>query len=107
MMSHVVLETEKMKARSKQIKGLQLLFLALPPTNCLLLECLIDMLHRVSRISENMMTAQSLGTVFAPCLLCPRKVSVLMFKILSPLTLDPHDLLIDENLVTCCYSFVN
>lgn len=81
MMSHVVLETEKTKARSKQIKGLQLLFLALPPTNCLLLECLIDMLHRVSRISENMMTAQSLGTVFAPCLLCPRKVSALTFKI--------------------------
>ncbi|XP_052703062.1 rho GTPase-activating protein 19-like isoform X3 [Crassostrea angulata] len=84
MMSHVVLETEKTKARSKQIKGLQLLFLALPPTNCLLLECLIDMLHRVSRISENMMTAQSLGTVFAPCLLCPRKMPPEELQVISP-----------------------
>ncbi|XP_061192954.1 rho GTPase-activating protein 19-like isoform X1 [Saccostrea echinata] len=74
MMSQSTLETEKTKARSKQMKALQLMFLALPPTNCLLLECLIDMLHRVSRISENMMTAQSLGTVFAPCLLCSRKM---------------------------------
>lgn len=75
-MSCAVLETEKIKARSKQMKALQLMFLALPPTNALLLECLIDMLHRVSRISENMMTSQSLGTVFAPCLLCPRKVKI-------------------------------
>lgn len=74
MMSNAALEADKSKARKKQVKALQLMFLALPPTNTLLLECLIDMLHRVSRISENMMTAQSLGTVFAPCLLCPRKV---------------------------------
>nr|XP_022336337.1 rho GTPase-activating protein 19-like isoform X2 [Crassostrea virginica] len=74
MMSNAALEADKSKARKKQVKALQLMFLALPPTNTLLLECLIDMLHRVSRISENMMTAQSLGTVFAPCLLCPRKM---------------------------------
>ncbi|XP_048745144.1 rho GTPase-activating protein 19-like isoform X3 [Ostrea edulis] len=84
MMSCAVLETEKIKARSKQMKALQLMFLALPPTNALLLECLIDMLHRVSRISENMMTSQSLGTVFAPCLLCPRKMPPEELQVITP-----------------------
>lgn len=77
MGSNLVLDKDKAKARSKQLKTLQLLFLLLPPENSLLLECLIDLLHKVTKTSGNMMTAQSLGTLFAPHLLCSRKVRTL------------------------------
>ncbi|XP_069139032.1 rho GTPase-activating protein 19-like [Argopecten irradians] len=79
-----VLEKEKIRARNKQMKTLQLLFLLLPRNNVLLLECLIDLLHRVTKVSENMMTASSLGTVFAPHLLCPRKMSAEELQMISP-----------------------
>jgi hypothetical protein len=70
MGSNIVLDKDKAKARAKQLKTLQLLFLLLPSDNYLLLECLIDLLHKVTKSSGNMMTAQSLGTLFAPHLLC-------------------------------------
>jgi hypothetical protein len=76
MGSNIVLDKDKAKARAKQLKTLQLLFLLLPSDNYLLLECLIDLLHKVTKSSGNMMTAQSLGTLFAPHLLCCRKVFI-------------------------------
>ncbi|XP_063432018.1 rho GTPase-activating protein 19-like isoform X1 [Mytilus trossulus] len=84
MGSNLVLDKDKAKARSKQLKTLQLLFLLLPPENSLLLECLIDLLHKVTKTSGNMMTAQSLGTLFAPHLLCSRKLSATELQCISP-----------------------
>ena len=66
---------EQLRAKAKQLKTQQLLFQLLPRTNALLLECLIDLLHRVANVAENMMTSTALGTMFAPHLLCPRKVN--------------------------------
>lgn len=81
MAKSVVLDKDRLRIRTKQIKTLQLLFLLLPRYNVLLLECLVDLLHRVTKVSENMMTSSSLGTVFAPHLLCPRKVEILFLTI--------------------------
>ncbi|XP_021371940.1 rho GTPase-activating protein 19-like isoform X1 [Mizuhopecten yessoensis] len=91
-----VLEKEKLRARSKQIKTLQLLFLLLPRNNVLLLECLIDLLHRVTKVSENMMTASSLGTVFAPHLLCPRKMSPEELQNISPVITQAASFMIES-----------
>lgn len=84
MGSNIVLDKDKAKARAKQLKTLQLLFLLLPSENQLLLECLIDLLHKVTKSSGNMMTAQSLGTLFAPHLLCSRKLSASELQWISP-----------------------
>lgn len=66
---------EMSRAKKKQLKALQLLVLLLPRENALLLECLLDLLHKVSVVEKNMMNPKSLGTVFAPHLICPRKVT--------------------------------
>ncbi|KAK3094968.1 hypothetical protein FSP39_008441 [Pinctada imbricata] len=85
MATSAVLEKEKLRARAKQLKTQQLLFLLLPRTNVLLLECLIDLLHKVANIPDNMMTATALGTMFAPHLICPRKLPAEELKSVSPL----------------------
>ncbi|ESO93062.1 hypothetical protein LOTGIDRAFT_119952 [Lottia gigantea] len=74
---------EKLAAKEKQLKAIQVLILMLPRENALLLECILDLLHRVSLVSENMMTANSLGTIFAPHLLCSRKLTALELHALS------------------------
>ncbi|XP_041368913.1 rho GTPase-activating protein 19-like isoform X2 [Gigantopelta aegis] len=73
----------KSRVRDKQLKALQLLMLMLPRENALLLECLLDLLHHVSMVPENMMTADALGTIFAPSLLCSKKLSPTEFHIES------------------------
>ena len=61
---------------STQIKALRLVFLLLPPPNYHLLRDLLSFLHRVAfNSSYNKMDASNLGTMFAPHILCPRKVS--------------------------------
>ncbi|KAF0305691.1 Rho GTPase-activating protein 19 [Amphibalanus amphitrite] len=63
-------------AHNKQIKALQLLFLLVPAENYQLLKDLLFLLYKVSRKhSENKMNALNLGTMFAPHILCPRKMS--------------------------------
>jgi hypothetical protein len=74
MCSHCQLEKEKIRASEKQMKALQLLMLLLPRENAILLECLLDLLHKAANVPDNKMSAGSLGVVFAPSLLCPRKV---------------------------------
>ncbi|XP_037084758.1 rho GTPase-activating protein 19-like, partial [Pollicipes pollicipes] len=62
-------------AHNKQIKALQLLFLLVPAENYQLLKDLLHLLFKVSRRhKENKMTALNLGTMFAPHILCPRKM---------------------------------
>lgn len=75
MVRNTHLDRERSKAKTKQLKALQLLTLLLPRENAILLECLLDLLHKAANVTDNKMTASSLGVVFAPSLLCPRKLS--------------------------------
>lgn len=62
-------------AQGRQVKALRLVFLLLPPENYQLLHDLLVLLHRVaSHQNVNLMSAINLGTMFAPHILCPRKV---------------------------------
>jgi hypothetical protein len=47
----------------------------LPPANIRLLRLLLELLKRTSEQKENLMTAESLGVIFAPHLILPRKVT--------------------------------
>ncbi|WAR19240.1 RHG19-like protein, partial [Mya arenaria] len=66
---------EKKHALEKQVKSLQLLMLMLPRENAAFLETLFKLLSRTARCPANKMAATSLGVVFAPSLICPRKLS--------------------------------
>ena len=64
------------EAREKRVQCLQLLLLVVPEPNYALLKDLLKLLKRVTeREEDNRMSASNLGTVFAPLLLCPRKLS--------------------------------
>ncbi|KAK3879078.1 hypothetical protein Pcinc_016332 [Petrolisthes cinctipes] len=63
-------------AQGRQVKALRLVFLLLPPENYQLLHDLLVLLHRVaSHQNVNLMSAINLGTMFAPHILCPRKMT--------------------------------
>ncbi|KAK3598442.1 hypothetical protein CHS0354_014064 [Potamilus streckersoni] len=83
MANNVPLDKDRSKVKDKQIKALQLLFLLIPRENAILLECLLDLLHKVSNVSENMMNSHSLGMVFAPSLICPKKLTPMEFHSMS------------------------
>ncbi|CAL4140048.1 unnamed protein product, partial [Meganyctiphanes norvegica] len=69
---------QKELAYSRQIKALRLLFLLLPPENFQLLQDLLFLLNSVNRHQkQNKMSSINLGTMFAPVILCPRKISSL------------------------------
>ncbi|KAK3606642.1 hypothetical protein CHS0354_032117 [Potamilus streckersoni] len=74
MSKNVTPGEDRLKVKYKQIKTLQLLFLLIPHQKSVLLECLLDLLHKVSNVSENLMIAPSLGMVFASSLICPKKM---------------------------------
>lgn len=61
--------------QSRQLQALQLLFLLLPRENMQLLDCLLNLLHRTVQEPSNKMTADTLGTLFAPHIMVPRKMS--------------------------------
>lgn len=63
-----------MKLKGKVLKAVQLLMLLLPEENTLLLECLLELLSKVVSENKNRMTSNALGTIFAPHLLCPKRV---------------------------------
>ncbi|XP_053407003.1 rho GTPase-activating protein 19-like isoform X2 [Mercenaria mercenaria] len=84
MCRHCQSEKEKARAGEKQLKALQLLMLLLPRENAILLECLFDLLHKAAHVSENKMSTSSLGVVFAPSLLCPRKLTPEEMHSVSP-----------------------
>ncbi|KAL3864167.1 hypothetical protein ACJMK2_005873 [Sinanodonta woodiana] len=73
-----------LNVQDQQIKALQLMFLLIPRENAILLECVLDLLHKVSNVPENRMSANSLGMVFAPGLICPKELTSLEFHSLSP-----------------------
>ncbi|CAO1404509.1 unnamed protein product [Diamesa tonsa] len=55
--------------------SLQLLFLLLPKENQIVLEKVIHLLHKASKLeSLNKMNADTLATLFTPHLICPRKL---------------------------------
>ena len=62
--------------RAKKVQCLQLLLLLIPEPNYKLLKDLMALLKRVTdRQEDNRMSAGNLGTLFAPLILCPRKLS--------------------------------
>ena len=61
-----------MSTQAKQMQTLQLLIQLLPQENAFLLRILLELLHRVAMEPTNKMTADTLGTLFAPHLLVPR-----------------------------------
>ncbi|KAL4231843.1 Rho GTPase-activating protein 19 [Mactra antiquata] len=81
---HCLSDKERSRANEKQLKALQLLMLLLPRENAILLECLLDLLYKVVHVVENKMSASSLGVVFAPSLMCPRKLSPEEMQNVSP-----------------------
>ena len=66
---------------SRRIKALQLMLLLLPPPNFALFRALSLLLHSIAlQRHHNKMSPCNLGMVFAPHILCPRKVSFLHGK---------------------------
>lgn len=71
-----VFPDEKSSATTKKIECLQLLFLLIPDVNYMLLKDLLLLLWAVAKEeAANKMSAVNLGTLFAPLLICPRKLS--------------------------------
>ena len=69
-------DDKKAAVRSKKVQCLQLLLLLIPEPNYKLLKDLMALLKRVTdRVEDNRMSAGNLGTLFAPLILCPRKLS--------------------------------
>ena len=69
-------DDKKEAVRSKKGQCLQLLLLLIPEPNYKLLKDLMGLLKRVTdRQEDNRMSAGNLGTLFAPLILCPRKLS--------------------------------
>ena len=64
----------------KQIQTTQLLVQLLPADNATLLQCLLHLLYQVSRQDSSKMTADTLGTLFAPHLIVPKKVGTRTFR---------------------------
>jgi hypothetical protein len=62
-------------AADQKLQLLQLAIQFLPPANIRLLRLLLELLKRTSEQKENLMTAESLGVIFAPHLILPRKVT--------------------------------
>ncbi|XP_025095639.1 rho GTPase-activating protein 19-like [Pomacea canaliculata] len=61
-------------ASRRQLKVVQLLMLLLPRENVVLVELLMSLLYQVCQEPSNKMTATALATMFAPHLLCSRKL---------------------------------
>ncbi|XP_022255873.1 rho GTPase-activating protein 19-like isoform X1 [Limulus polyphemus] len=66
------------KVLKRQLKTVQLLILLLPIENQFLLKDILMLLHKVTKARQmNKMDSVSLATLFAPHLLCPRKMSAM------------------------------
>ena len=60
---------------TRQMATAQLLVQLLRRENAALLRALLALLHQVAHTPGNLMTSETLGTMFAPHLLVPRRVS--------------------------------
>ncbi|XP_052224899.1 rho GTPase-activating protein 19-like [Dreissena polymorpha] len=68
-------DADKKRSDEKHVKALQFLVQLLPRENAALLESLLDLLNQATKVAENKMSAESLGIIFAPSLICPRKLA--------------------------------
>ncbi|XP_015930911.1 rho GTPase-activating protein 19 isoform X1 [Parasteatoda tepidariorum] len=67
--------SQKKYILEKQLKSTQLLLLLLPPDNYCLLKYLLLLLNQIHNAQEkNKMTSQNLATLFAPHIICPKKM---------------------------------
>ncbi|KFM61384.1 Rho GTPase-activating protein 19, partial [Stegodyphus mimosarum] len=65
----------------RQLKATKLLLLLLPPDNYCLLKYLLLLLNQIQNAQEkNKMTSKNLATLFAPHIICPRKMLPEDFK---------------------------
>ncbi|GAB6025005.1 hypothetical protein CHUAL_010116 [Chamberlinius hualienensis] len=72
---------QKVVAMGRQIEAIQLLILLLPSRNRRMLKHLIELLQKVSSNQDgNKMDAVNLATIFAPHIICPRKMSAEEFR---------------------------
>lgn len=58
----------------RQVATAQLLLQLLPRDNVQLLKAVVSLLHKVACMEGNLMTSETLGTMFAPHILVPRRV---------------------------------
>ena len=75
-MKFLSLDMDSSVCHSRKIETLCFLFLLLPPLNRLLLKKLMELLHLVAGDDKNKMDAYNLGVVFAPNIVCTRKVRI-------------------------------
>lgn len=81
----------------KQLKSTQLLLLLLPSDNYCLLKYLLLLLNQIQNAQEkNKMTSKNLATLFAPHIICPRKMSAEALKKSFPLMVKCITFLIDN-----------
>ena len=73
----ILLELDDNIAKQRKIDALKFLFLLLPPLNRLLLQKLLILLASVASQTTSKMTAYNLGVVFAPNIICIKKVCFL------------------------------
>ncbi|CAL1268533.1 unnamed protein product [Larinioides sclopetarius] len=76
MMKDDVLPSQKQSIFERQLKATKLLLLLLPVDNYCLLKYLLLLLNQIQNCQEqNKMTSENLATLFAPHIICPRKMT--------------------------------
>ena len=80
MVGRHVADKDRPLLEQRQMATAQLLVQLLPRDNATLLRALLVLLHQVATTEGNLMTAETLGTMFAPHLLVPRRVSGVCVK---------------------------
>lgn len=77
MQSDDMSPSQKKSVLERQLKATKLLLLLLPVDNYCLLKYLLLLLNQIQNAQEmNKMTSENLGTLFAPHIICPRKVTI-------------------------------
>lgn len=69
--------SQKKIVRERQLKSTKLLLLLLPSDNYCLLKYLLLLLYQIQNAEKkNKMSSENLATLFAPHIMCPRKVFI-------------------------------
>ncbi|GBN19151.1 Rho GTPase-activating protein 19, partial [Araneus ventricosus] len=81
MMKDDMLPSQKQSVFERQLKATKLLLLLLPVDNYCLLKYLLLLLNQIQHCQEqNKMTSENLATLFAPHIICPRKMTPEVLK---------------------------
>lgn len=80
----------------RQVATAQLLLQLLPRDNVQLLKAVVSLLHKVACMEGNLMTSETLGTMFAPHILVPRRMSASELQQITTLTTRAVAFLIDH-----------